>query len=264
MPETPNLVEANEMTTTIIGGPFEWRAVPAGIASLADFSQEGGTIGGEYLVSDFWMAKFLITNQQYQSFCDAPDGFGIPNWWNFSPQARQWHADHSHPRSTAFIGNRLPRTRVSWFDSMAFCAWLSSKWTQVYPSVSWVIRLPTEMEWQRAAVGDTAFRFPWGDTPDPLCANFQGRHGQPTPVDQHEIGKSPFGVVDMAGNLWEWCLTTWGRDDTDLNGYVYRVMRGGAWNTRRPEDIGSRIRYGHSPRGQLNDAGFRIAFGRSV
>ena len=69
------------------------------------------------------------------------------------------------------------------------------------------------------------------------------------------------GVLDMIGNLWEWNLTIWGTDNSsDPSGYVYRNYRGGAWNVSNPEYLRAIDRgAGHSPRGQLNDAGFRAA-----
>ena len=64
--------------------------------------------------------------------------------------------------------------------------------------------------------------------------------------------------MDMTGNVWEWCLTAWGKEIAELGGYTYRAMRGGAWNVSNLENLRAVTRYGHSPRGQLNDAGFRI------
>ena len=63
------------MITGIIGAPFAWCAIPGGSVELADASQEGGTKGGQYTVADFWIAKYPVTNAQYQAFIDASDGF---------------------------------------------------------------------------------------------------------------------------------------------------------------------------------------------
>lgn len=205
------------------------------------------------------MAKNPVTNAQYQAFIDDPHGLRDAQWWEFSAQARQWHLDHPCPKPTAFSGDHLPRTRVSWFDSMAFCAWLSAKLRrQDLRTSAGVVRLPVEQEWQRAAVGDTRWVYPWGNEMNKLRGNYGNNTGRPTPVDQYFDGKSPYGVVDLIGNVWEWCLTAWGKEITDLNGYTYRTMRGGAWNVSNLEDLRANSRYGHSPRGQLNDGGFRI------
>lgn len=237
---------------SILGAPFEWCLVAGGSVILLDASEYGGTAGGLYQVSDFAIGKYLVTNGQYQRFVKHPNGFHNPEWWRYSPQAIQWRIDHPHPRPTAFSGTDLPVTRVSWFDSIAFCNWLSAE-------IGAMVRPPTEQEWQRAAVGDTGWSYPWGNKLDETRANYANHVGQVSAVGSFPDGQSPFGVMDMVGNLWEWCLTTWGTEGTDLNGYVYRVFRGGAWNVSNPEYLRAIDRgEGHSPRGRLNDCGFRI------
>jgi formylglycine-generating enzyme required for sulfatase activity len=148
---------------------------------------------------------------------------------------------------------------------MAFCAWLSAQWSEADPTTpGWVIRLPSEAEWQRAAEGNTGCAYPWGDSLAPGRANYGKHIGQPTPVTRYIEGETPCGALDMCGNVWEWCLTAWGIFGNDISGYTYRVMRGGAWNVSNPEYLQSHARYGHPPRGQLNDAGFRIACARRI
>lgn len=256
--------DSSSIITSMIGEPFAWCAIPAGPVLLEDASAWCGTPGGKYHIVDFWMARYPVTNVQYQAFIDDPDGYINPGWWEFSPQAWQWHMNHPRPRPTAFPGDTLPRTRVSWFEGMAFCAWLTAKWKardRQATSSAWVVRLPTEQEWQRAAVGDTGWLYPWGNEIDESRANYGNHNGQTTPVYRYEQGQSPYSVMDMIGNVWERCLSGWGVEEIDLNGYNYRAMRGGAWNSSRTEYIRAIARYGHPPRGQLNDAGFRIACG---
>jgi sulfatase modifying factor 1 len=96
---------------------------------------------------------------------------------------------------------QLPVTGVSWHDARAYCAFAGG-------------RLPTEDEWEKAARGDDGREFPWGEGAD--CAranwgNFEGEGpcagknpGRPTPVGQYAAGASPFGVMDLGGNVWEW------------------------------------------------------------
>ncbi|RPJ25004.1 MAG: hypothetical protein EHM33_15980 [Chloroflexi bacterium] len=248
------LIALSNQTESILGPPFEWCYIPGGAVTLLDASSYGGTTGGVYQVAGFAIAKYLTTNAQYKKFIEHPNGFCDPQWWDFSPQGTQWRKDHRNPKPTAFEGTNLPRTRVSWFDSVAFCRWLSAQ-------LNVHVRLPTEQEWQRAAVGDTGWNYPWGNELDETRANFAKRLGNVSPVGSFPDGQSPFGVMDMIGNLWEWCLTTWGMDSTDLNGYTYRIFRGSAWNCHNnPEYLAALDRgQGWSPRGQLNDCGFRIA-----
>ncbi len=250
---------SNEITAlsrqveTILCSPFEWCPVTGGPVTLLDASHYGGTTGGIYQVTEFAIAKYLITNGQYQKFVEHPNGFCNLQWWDFSPQGLQWRKDHDHPKPTAFDGTVLPRTRLSWFDSVAFCRWLSAE-------LKAHIRLPTEQEWQRAAIGDTGWAYPWGNELDETRANFANSVGKVSVVGSFPNGQSPFGAMDMTGNLWEWCLTAWGTDSTDLSGHTYRIIRGGAWNVSDPEYLRAIDRGdGHTPRGRLNDCGLRIA-----
>jgi formylglycine-generating enzyme required for sulfatase activity len=239
-------------TATLLGEPFEWCYVEGGSVNLINASDYGGTRGGTFQVGDFAIAKYLITNTQYKTFIDHPNGFINLQWWDFSLQATRWRKDHSHPKPTAFVGANLPRTRVGWFDSMAFCNWLSAE-------LAVNIRLPSEQEWQRAAIGDTGWRYPWGNEINETRGNFANRVGKVSVGGSFPNGQSPFGVMDMIGDLWEWNLTTWGIDSTNLSGYTYRIIRGGAWNVSNPEYLRAIDRgEGHSPRGQLDDCGIRI------
>ena len=268
MPTLSSLPVLSQETETLLAPPFEWRPVKGGIVRLENALETGGTPGGEFLVTDFAVARYLITNAQYQKFIADPLGFADPGWWEYSPQATQWHKDHPRPKPTAFDGSDLPRTRVSWFDSLAFCAWLSSRLQSpssanrmdMHNPLTWRVRLPTEPEWQRAALGDTGWRYVWGDELAPSRANYAKHVGRPIPVGSYPEGQSPFGALDMVGNVWEWCLTPWGVDSVDLTGYVYRHIKGGAWNVSNLEHLSAASRGGNSPRGQLNDCGFRCVY----
>jgi formylglycine-generating enzyme required for sulfatase activity len=253
MPKSNELTTLSKQTEALLCPPFEWCYIPGGAVTLIDASHYGGTHGGSYQVEAFALARYLLTNGQYQKFIKHPNGFCNPQWWDFSPQGNQWRKDHGTPKPTAFAGTDLPATRVSWFDSVAFCNWLAAE-------LNIQARLPTEQEWQRAAVGDTGWVYPWGNEFDETRGNFMKRIGKVSPVGSFPTGQSPFGVMDMLGNLSEWCLTTWGTDSTELTGYPYRVIRGCAWNAGTPEYLRATDRgSGWSPRGRLNDCGTRIA-----
>ncbi|WKZ38348.1 MAG: SUMF1/EgtB/PvdO family nonheme iron enzyme [Anaerolineales bacterium] len=261
------LEKLSKITEAILHSPFEWCHVNGGSVVLQDATKDGGTKGGTFQVQDFAIAKYPITNLQYERFIKNSNGFANTHWWKFSSEAVQWRKDHKNPKPPAFNDSDLPRTRVSWFDSMAFCSWLSAelkntlhddKPMNIHNVFTWITRLPTEQEWQRAAIGDTGWCYPWGNTLDETRGNYGNNVGQPSNVDKYSAGKSIFGVMDMTGNLWERCLTGWNQEIIDIGGYTYRIIKGGAWNIGNPDYLRSKDRGCHPPRGQLNDCGFRV------
>ncbi len=208
----------------ILPEPYTWCSIVGGRVTLEDASQmmpNPGTQGGNFLVEPFFISKYLITNAQYQVFLE--DGGYHPKWWSFSDAARAWRTATPEAIKTGYAGDWLPRTNVSWYDAVAFCHWLSEKTGRE-------IRLPGEAQWQRAAIGDQNWRYPYGMTFQVRRANTdQSRITVPTPVDRYPEGASPFGVLDMSGNVFEWCLTEWATGKDTLEGNRNRAMRGGSF-----------------------------------
>ncbi len=138
---------------------------------------------------------------------------------------------------------------MSWFEAVAFCRWLSEQSdTQVL--------LPAEQQWQRAAQGDEAYRFPWGDEFDRSLCNYSSRGT--TPVTQYPQGSSPFGVMDMCGNVLEWCLNEWATGNIGLEGARQRVLRGGSWHRTNIIELETTYRASNFPDFRVNNRGFRI------
>ena len=176
-------------------------------------------------VEAFGIARYPVTNAQYAVFVQAT-GWEPP---------RHWEGGQVPPH----LANR-PVVNVTWRDAVAYCRWLSQKIGQEY-------RLPTEAEWERAARGGLPSPsegegagvrvWPWGDEWDPeKCNTSEGGPGTTTPVGIYPAGASPEGVLDMAGNVLEWCSSLYkpypydpsdGRENLEAG--ALRVLHGGAF-----------------------------------
>ncbi len=136
--------------------------------------------------------------------------------------------------------------------------------TVLSPTAAMTITLPTEQQWQRAAAGDTGWLYPWGDEFDPQkCNTYESEFKRTTPVTRYPSGASPYGVMDMAGNVCEWCLTRWGEDSSELSsdGEYFsdkRAKRGGIWNSDK-SCAELAFRHWFFASDALDEFGFRIA-----
>jgi formylglycine-generating enzyme required for sulfatase activity len=245
----------------LLPAPFAWVKIPAGRVTL----EEGGYVpkGGQtFDVPAFQIAKYPVTNAQYKLFVDA-GGYQDRQWWTDAGWLRRESVGWTEPRywnDKQWNGDDYPVVGVSWYEAVAFCRWLSARTGKA-------ITLPTEQQWQRAAQGDDERTYPWGNTwEDGRCNHSVGKDWQKnstTPVRQFEgkgKGNSPFGVVDMAGNTWEWCLTDYADSAAGIRDKAeHRVLRGGSWVSSITIDFRTRFRLKHVPYDGGYYWGFRLA-----
>lgn len=202
----------------ILPSPFGWCAVSEGNVTL--------TGGEESTVAAFDLAQYPVTNAQFQKFLEDADGYSSSAWWDFSARATRWHLGNG-PAELDALAESLPRVKVSWYEALAFCRWLSAKTGEA-------VTLPTEQEWQHAAQNDDGRTFPWGSAPDiSRCNASESGIKRLTPVDAFPTGVSAFGAFDMSGNAAEWCLNAYNvPDELDIatfSGGEARAMRGGSY-----------------------------------
>jgi len=243
-------VKANPNFTNCLG--MEMRLAPSGSFMMG--SKRSDAAPNEQPVtktniSAFYLARWPVTNAQYEQF------------------------DPSHRVKRASWGaDNHPVVYVSALEAGSFCEWLSARERRKY-------RLPTEAEWEYAACGTEERGFPWGNTLKRNdLANFAdvnknlpwadrsmncGFAGT-SPVGSFPDGASPFGIEDMAGNVWEWCqdcMTVYpGKERTNPRGATdgpRRVYRGGSWKARAA-NLRVSARNCNAPAFSANDVGFRV------
>jgi formylglycine-generating enzyme required for sulfatase activity len=209
---------------------IDWIDIPAGTVML----KAGGYLNEDTTVevAPFAISKYPITNQQYLPFVTA-GGYNDSQWWTAAGWAKRQDGRWSEPRywnDPSYRVDDHPVVGVSWYEAMAFCTWLSEMTGQT-------ISLPTEQQWQRAAQGDDGREYPWGNQPpnDALC-NWNRTVDDVSPVTQYPQGASPFGVMDMVGNVWEWTSTgaQTGTHNADADITEPRMLRGGCWSSDSP------------------------------
>jgi formylglycine-generating enzyme required for sulfatase activity len=189
---------------------LEMLLVPAG-----EFQMGEGDDAHSVFVPPFYLARHPVTCAAYQAFLAATGHPPPPGW----PEGHLYALLCDHPVVS-----------VSWHDALDYCRWLSAASGQHY-------RLPTEAEWEKAARGPAAHTYPWGDEFDKTRTNtWEAGMGRTTPVDAYPAGASRYGMLDMVGNVWEWCSSLHagypydagdGREDLAAQGW--RVLRGGSW-----------------------------------
>ena len=214
---------------------------------------------GSVTLSDFYIGKFPVTVAQFRACVDAK-GCTPPNL-----QALGDKPDH-------------PVVNVSWTEAVQYCAWLE-RTAKESPRASVELKdllangsritLPSEAEWEKAARGTDGRTYPWGEGINPERANYGAtKVGTTNTVGSYPRGASPYGVLDMSGNVWEWTRSVYkpypyvasdGREDFKVSGP--RVLRGGSfdyggWSVRAANRLDC------EPDFRSDNIGFRVVVSR--
>ncbi len=240
---------------------FDLVDIPGGRFVMGDAAGEPDEAPKEVAVSSFRLMRHEVTNAQFAAFVRAsrhrtdPERSGFGYVW-FGQWQRTPHADWRHPHGGDSSVSDLadhPVVQVSARDAAAFCGFHG-------------LRLPTEAEWEFAARGTDRRRYPWGDAPPETdagrhanfgtvnCCAPDPRDGYRTtaPVGSFPSGASPFGLLDMAGNVWEWTASPFPGRPREV------ALRGGGWGNN-PYCLRVSYRHGNPPDIGLNMVGFRCA-----
>jgi len=278
-------------------------AVPAGPFVMGEGNQQHTNAHLDY---DFWMARYPVTNGQFQQFIDA-GGYATEIYWPEAITAGFWQAGKfkgrydTEPRNRPYnIGEPFtlpnhPVVGVSWYEALAFARWLTAQLGAQLPP-GWQITLPSAAEWEKAARGGEdipvtphTFALAPPVAPAPLMPNPHATRPYPWGDDNGMVeeranckettlastsavgcfpaGASPYGVEEMAGNVWEWTRTlggfgdpydpTDGREDLKAGDSVWRMLRGGAFYNEGGA-VGCGVRYRYYPGYRRYYYGFRI------
>jgi formylglycine-generating enzyme required for sulfatase activity len=227
-------------TSKLVLPMLEWVSIPTGNVTLKINPLQ------LHHVEAFQISKYPVTHEQFQIFIED-DGYLNDRWWHGLTNRETKPANGQWPIP------KHPRENVNWYEAIAFTRWLSNK-------TGLNITLPTEMEWQRAAEGDSESIYPWGEEFDKKRCNTKiSEIGKTTRVDRYPSGVSQFGVMDMSGNVWEWCLNEFdvpSRISTE--GDAMRAARGGGWRYHALTTQTSFRNY-FNPDERFDCVGFRIA-----
>jgi iron(II)-dependent oxidoreductase len=256
-------------------GGVEFARIPAGAFLMGSTEDDALASNAERpqhtveIAYDFWLARYPVTNEQFARFVEA----------THRPIAldKNWSSKADHPV-----------VNVNWREALEYCNWLQGVIGKDLPANIGRVRLPTEAEWEKAARGSLSLvvdggdsegvrEWPWGNDFDKAnCNSEESGKKTTTPVGMYSPdGDSPLGIADMAGNVWEWTVSLWGldlfkpqyrypyqpedgREKLDASPSVYRVVRGGAFNSRS-SSVRAAYRYWFDPRARSDSVGFRMA-----
>ncbi len=223
----------------------------------------------ELWLRGYYIDRYPVTNAQYRQFVEA-GGYRQQEYWTEAGWAEKESKNWQEPRywdDERFNGDKQPVVGVSWYEAVAYARWAGKV-------------LPGEAEWEKAAgwnpVAGQKRKYPWGDEWDEDKSNSGGKHEQTTDVGSYPEDQSAYGLLDVGGNVFEWCSTRWrdeagkqyeypyddqdGREDLAGGNEVWRVVKGSPWwgssdDARKWERCG--FRFWNYPRYRNDIWGFR-------
>jgi formylglycine-generating enzyme required for sulfatase activity len=245
-----------------------WCEVPAGRFLMGSVDDSLCLFGNEMPqceveLAAFRASRFPVTVAQFASFVSA-GGYEERRYWTEAGWHSAGERTGSHCYGGVFDLPNHPVVGVSWFEAVAFCHWLTEQLRQTGSiSPGEEVRLPSEAEWEKAARGTDGRIYPWGNEFDPdKCNMVDTGIGSTSVVGAFPAGASPYGILEMSGNVWEWCRTRWHEScgesvDDCLEGTAPRVLRGGAFlNDQR--HVRCSCRNYHHPYNWYAHYGFRV------
>lgn len=219
-------------------------------------------------IGKYRVGLYPVVNRDYMRFVEET--------------GRLWRSAEGKAESRS----NMPVTDVTWHDARAYCSWVTHRWRKIGKiQQDEHVRLPTEIEWERASRGDLRQAedgdpiWPWGSAWRNDTANFEETgFNEPCAVGLFPSGRSPYGCYDMAGQVWEWCSTLWGedmgkpsfqypyrrddgREDETAPDNIRRVLRGGCFSSGRLK-VSSAYRGSLEPTGFWRGNGFRVVVAR--
>jgi formylglycine-generating enzyme required for sulfatase activity len=218
-------------------------------------------------VATFELARYPLTNAQWQLFIDDEGYNPDKDWWDDA--GREWLREDGRAQPSRWNDDRFgiarpnhPVVGITWYEAVAFCRWLSQQTGDNY-------YLPSEAEWEYAARRATWRTYPWGDEePDAERANFAQNHNGTSAVGCFPAGATPEEQIhDVAGNVWEWTRSEYreypyetddGREDMNNPAEKFFTLRGGGWFLRSYILRASR-RVSYSPDYHFSFIGCRLA-----